>query len=235
MQTRAYHHDNRRVLHSVAMFDPQTTVNLVGSTKGVATTVERIKDKVQRLQDHYMGEDIMEAVIGKFRKAAGPQAQFHRRGMKPDQKKRLDILDKLLKIDPEKVIHSFTGQALNTAQELEAAVMNIMTPQQTGTLIRVLHDKHNFTRTLNFRSSGTYAQVTDIFDTLITLIDLVIITCEGCDRFCIFPDDIEALLCNDVAYALMEEVKQVSECLGKYTEAQFEEGLEWLQCLYDCE
>ena len=96
----------------MALFDPQ--VNIVGNTKGVQTTIERLASKAKRMQENYLSDDIMDAVLQKIRKLGEQKPSFNTKGMDKEMKKGMKILEKITKVDADNVINKVAGEAVST-------------------------------------------------------------------------------------------------------------------------
>ena len=219
-------HDTRRSLQAMALFDPQ--VSIVGNNKGVQTTIERLASKAKRMQENYLSDDIMDAVLQKIRKLGGPNPSFHTKGMDKEMKKRIKILEKLTKVDPDKVINKLAEEAFSTGYQIHSALLNFLNSEQ----LNVLLEKVNVTFSFNNQYNSPYAHITDSFGELATTLSLIGITLLG---LCEIPDDIPEFICPGIPNIIIE-LARVLRCFSNngFNETHFEDGIEWMGCIYQC-
>ena len=225
-----YHHDTRRSLQSLSLFDPE--VNIVGNDNKVASTVQRLTSKAKRMQEEYLSDDIMDAVLHKLRKAADPRSRSYTQKMAKEQKDRIKILEKLTKVDTTKFIHKMTEEVISTAQQLQSTLSTILPPDQLKVLLEEASKKSNIT--LNFNNMTPYAEITDLFATLAGFLPLLRPGCLFCPGILCFIPSPE-ILCSEGVLTLVDELARIFSCFStSYTETDFEDGIAWMSCLYQC-
>ena len=225
-QTTRYNHDTRRSLQSLALFDPE--VNIVGNHEGVKSTIERLASKSKRMQQEYLGDDIMDAVVQKIRKVADPGTRFFSHKMGKEQKDRMKILEKIAKVDTTKVINKVTEEVISVGYQFHSVLLNILSTDQLEVLLEAASKKSNITFTLNNMSQ--YTEITDIFAQLAELLAIGSSLCSLCPGpICVIP--LPEAICPIVI-----EISRIFTCFidNNVTETVFEDGIKWAHCLYTC-
>ena len=222
------------------MFDPQ--VNIVGNNKGVQSTIERLASKAKRMQENYLSDDIMDAVLQKIRKLGEPtNTHFNTKNTGKEMKDRIKILEKLVKVDANKVVNKVGEEAMSIVHQIHSELQNLLSSEHMKMAMELASQKSNVT----FSFSNQFTSITDGFGDLATLLRLaktgIGLLCLGCNIFPdIFPNgcsNIEPfleLLCGEGLTNFFDELIRLLDCFGNYTEQDFEDGTEWLSCIYTC-
>ena len=223
------------------MFDPQ--VNIVGSSKGVQSTIERLASKAKRMQENYLSDDIMDAVLQKIRKMGEPtETHFNTKNMGKEMKDRIKILEKLVKVDTNKVVTKVGEEAVSVIHQIHSELQKLFSSEQIKMAMELTNQKSNVT----FESfNNQFTSVTDGFGELAELlrivkgvIDTACIVCTFAPgtfpEICNAIDPFLPLMCGEGLTSLFDELNRTLECLGTYDEEAFEDGTEWLSCIYKC-
>ena len=194
-----YHHDTRRSLQSLAMFDPQ--VNIVGSSKGVQSTIERLASKAKRMQENYLSDDIMDAVLQKIRKMGEPtETHFNTKNMGKEMKDRIKTLEKLVKVDTNKVVNKVGGEVVSIVHQISSELQKLLNSEQMKMVMELASQNSSAT----FSFNNQFTSITDGFGELEILLKLVKagirIACIACNRGwidCTIIDPFLPLICGE--------------------------------------
>ena len=213
------------------MFDPQ--VNIVGSNKGVQSTIERLASKAKRLQENYLSDDIMDAVLQKIRKIGQPtETHINTKNMGKEMKDRIKILEKLVKVDANKVVTKVGEEVVSVLYQIHSELQNLFNSEQ----MRMAMESAN--QNITFSFNNQFTSVTDGFRELSKILKIAKLGVAGLCLYCISGcptiDPFLPLICGQGLRDLLNELIRLLDCLAGYDEAAFEDGTEWLYCIYDC-
>ncbi len=229
-------HDTRRSLQAV--LEPiEPLVNIVGNTDGVPSTVERLASTAKRMHDQYLNDAVKEVVTQKVTKGAAVDTKHLTRGLPEEYKKRIDILDKIIKVDMEKVVHGLSEEAISLLYRFQAAAVTLFPPEEIKAAFEAMDKNPNITLgTFQFSYGATpYKDITDIFDILPGLIPALPLACALCPGFlCPIPNPWDDIFCDDRVQEILDLLTPALTCFGNYNEEDFEDGVEWLGCLFEC-
>ena len=216
------------------MFDPQ--VNIVGNSKGVQSTIERLASKAKHMKENYLSDDIMDAVLQKIRKLGEPtETHFNTKNMGQEMKDRIKILEKLVKVDTNKVVNKVAEEAMSIAYQLHSGLENLLHLEPMKVVMELASKKSNVTMNFN----DLFTSITDAFGDLSLLLSILNGVIEGvcvdCPNGpnCTIPEPLYELACVGLPNLLTEFIR-LFDCFGTYDEKAFEDGIEWLTCIYEC-
>lgn len=173
----------------------------------------------------------MDAVLQKVRKFADPNTRFYTKKMTSEQTAKIKILEKVTKVDPKQVVNKLAEEAISIVLQLQDKFSTIMTPRQMQAILEAANKKSNIT----FNNAGQYAEITDLFVQISTLLKALPLQCAFCPDgiVCLIPDEL-MFLCSDAFLALADQLTILLDCLSANGETVFEDSLEWVQCAYNC-